>query len=116
MYRVWLLGTEKLFTDVESIEDFEMRKRILEELGRSIESRYVPRFRRLLEDVLREGEIDVTDWTVEAVQVALEFARAKRIHLKMTVGRRQIIIGTPPKTDILTERFAASILSGEWDL
>ncbi|MHA2426320.1 MAG: hypothetical protein ACXAEF_16140 [Candidatus Thorarchaeota archaeon] len=106
-------GAKTLFIEWEEADD-ERRLVIVSEIARTLTLDEYHHFADILAMSLREGILDVTGWTREAVKAALVVCSEKNLSVSFKNGERTVAPVAYPKEGPMLEMFVNAIMTGEW--
>ncbi|MHA1909033.1 MAG: hypothetical protein ACW98Y_17160 [Candidatus Thorarchaeota archaeon] len=106
-------GAKSLFDEWEEADE-ERQKVIVSEIARTLTLDEYHHFADILASSLKEGTLDVTGWTREAVKAALVVCAEKNLSVSFKNGERTVAPVAYPKEGPMLEMFVNAILTGEW--
>ena len=106
-------GARTLFDEWEAADE-DRRKSIVSEIAQRLTLEEYHHFADILASHMKEGILDVTGWTREAVKAALVVCSEKNLSVSFKNGERTVAPVTYPKEGPMLEMFVNAIMTGEW--
>ena len=94
-------------------DEAENRRIRVESLGRIVKEIQRPHFEKLIRESIYSGVVDITDWTIEAIQALLKICAEENLRVTLKDGTRYFMPVKYPKGQML-ESLANAIVSDKW--
>lgn len=102
-----------LFIEWEEADE-ERRSTIVDQIARSLTLDDYHLFADILASSIKEGTLEVTGWTREAVKAALTVCSERNLSVSFKNGDRTVAPVAYPKEGPMLEMFVNAIMTGEW--